>query len=590
MKIKFYLSSLFLVFFGALFFTSDFYLPHIKKWKSQRLLFLTKVYSDSSIDTAGTPLKDAIRKARVAHLLDPKNQEAEENYLLLLLRISPTKALQKWANSPLLMNSESGKNKLLKLCLHVLKKENLSPEKRSIIASNAFGLTESLEQKMQSKINPENALLIIELLTECGYSEIAYQRLDKILQIDPNLPQAVFLQAKLTVLLKKTDKLFEISTKLVSLSSQKNETGVEAIRHLTLVHSLIPLSRKALESCIDILKSNPYKKPIDFLRVYALMFSTSESSATKKDIIAHCYSFFQKGSVEELLVFSSWLAKIGAFEYLIHYLPAKLARTDEKLFKVRMNALAQIGDSENIYAEVKNAPIIPSVWKLVVQARAYSLEGKANEAKKTFDRLIPVIVEDPRKVRSVCFYLEETKDLTSLVHVLEKLIERPVHQKFALDKLIQYRYSSASLENLLNWISKLKEFRKQDPILKNAFLYFKLLDTKLPSPSKQMTDLVSQAISQNSNWQTKQSQITLALAHLRNGSPDLALVALGRAENWRKWGSERPAWAYICSQVYAQNHASEKAILLKKKAGFEKMDFAERNSLKSLFTKNLIPL
>ena len=590
MNIKFYLSFILLLLFGTFFFSSDFYLPHIKKWKSQRLLFQSKVYLDSSIDNAGGLLQDGVRKARVAHLLNPEDQDAEENYLFLLFKIDPTKALEQWSNSSLLIDSEIRKSKLLKKCLYVLRNENLSPERRSTTASIAFRLSDNLEQSANWKIKPENALLVIELLIESGYHELAYQRIDKILQVHSNLPQAVFLKTKLIVHLKKTNNLLEISSKLASLSSQRNETGIEAIRHLTLVHLLMPLSQEALERCIKLLRSNPYKKPIDFLRVYALLYSASESSATKEEIISNCYSLFQKEKGEELLIFSSWLAKLGAFEYLIHYLPASSARTDKELFKLRMNALAQLGDSESIYEEVNNAPIIPSVWKLVVQARAFSLEGKYDEAKKTFDRLIPIIGEDPRQVRSVCFYLEETKDLTSLAHVLEKLIEQPVHQKFALDKLIQYRSASASLENLLNWMSKLKDMRKQDPGLENAFLYFKLLDTNLPTPSSQMTDLVTQAISQHLNWQTKQSQITLALAHLRNGAPDLALVALGRPEDWRKWGNERPAWAFICSQVYEQNHASEKAILLNKKVLFEKMDFAERESLQSLFSKTSIPL
>ena len=114
MNIKFYLSFIFLLLFGTFFFSSDFYLPHIKKWKSQRLLFQSKVYLDSSIDNAGGLLQDGVRKARVAHLLNPENQDAEENYLFLLFKIDPTKALEQWSNSSLLNDSEIRKSKLLK--------------------------------------------------------------------------------------------------------------------------------------------------------------------------------------------------------------------------------------------------------------------------------------------------------------------------------------------------------------------------------------------------------------------------------------------------------------------------------------------
>ena len=82
------------------------------------------------------------------------------------------------------------------------------------------------------------------------------------------------------------------------------------------------------------------------------------------------------------------------------------------------------------------------------------------------DRLLPLIDEDPRKVRSVSHYLETVGDLTSLSHLLEKLIERPIHQKFALDKLFQYRSASANLNDLLLWLSKLKEMSSVNLSLK----------------------------------------------------------------------------------------------------------------------------
>ena len=40
-----------------------------------------------------------------------------------------------------------------------------------------------------------------------------------------------------------------------------------------------------------------------------------------------------------------------------------------------MNALAHLKDLENIHFEVKNAPIIPERWRLVIESRAYALEG-----------------------------------------------------------------------------------------------------------------------------------------------------------------------------------------------------------------------
>ena len=53
-----------------------------------------------------------------------------------------------------------------------------------------------------------------------------------------------------------------------------------------------------------------------------------------------------------------------------------------------MNALAQINDIETIHFEVNNAPIIPNRWRLVIEARAYALEGNYKESIKVLDRLL----------------------------------------------------------------------------------------------------------------------------------------------------------------------------------------------------------
>jgi hypothetical protein len=82
---------------------------------------------------------------------------------------------------------------------------------------------------------------------------------------------------------------------------------------------------------------------------------------------------FNLDDKEELLILSNWLGKLGAFEYLIHYVPASKAKVDQDLFKLRMSALARLGDTERISQELNDAPIIPLIWRLVVEARSLSM-------------------------------------------------------------------------------------------------------------------------------------------------------------------------------------------------------------------------
>jgi hypothetical protein len=254
-----------------------------------------------------------------------------------------------------------------------------------------------------------------------------------------------------------------------------------------------------------------------------------------------------------------------------------------------MNALAHLNDTESIHREVRNSPIIPQMWRFLVEARAYALSGNFNEASAILDRLIPVLGEDYRKVRSICQYLENSNDIASLVHILEKLIDKPIHKRYALSKLMQHRSASASLEDLLGWMARLSKMDENDPTFPESYLYFELLNPQLISPSQRLNQLIEEAKVFQSKHNTVRTRITLALAQLRNNSPDLALVALGRTENWREWTKTRAAWTFIAAQTFELNHDSEKALIVSAKVDFSKMDRAERESLKKLFPRDPPP-
>ena len=103
---------------------------------------------------------------------------------------------------------------------------------------------------------------------------------------------AIFLLTRLTVHLKDQSQLVRIGRALVPLSSQRSEIGVEAIRHMTLLNFLQPLSSSSLERCIQLLSVNPKAEPIDFLRIYAMLYATEKSESSKEGIILKCKELF----------------------------------------------------------------------------------------------------------------------------------------------------------------------------------------------------------------------------------------------------------------------------------------------------------
>ena len=579
-----YLFSLFcLTLFGISFFTIDLYLPKIRDCKSAKLFKQSQIYLDESIDNAGGLLDDGVRKGKIAHLLNPGDRKTLYNYVRLQFRTNPSKALLKWSVALEKSNDMEKRSELLGKSLFTLKNDDLSLHDRKVAGEVSYHEINRLMQNPVWSADPDNILLFCELLAETGKAEQAMARLAQLLDEYPLYPEGVFLLTRLAIHLQDDSKLFEIGRSLASLSTQRNKIGVDAIRHMTLLHLLNPLSPKSLDRCIELLRSNPDAEPIDFMRIHALQYASSNDQKRKEEIIVKCSALFDMESRMELLIFSRWLARLGEFPKLLEYLPSAKARVDEDLFKLRMNALAQVGDLDRIHTEVANAPLIPTIWRMVVEARAFAMQRKYQDSMDVLDRLIPLLGDDPREVRTVCFYLEASRDIRGLCHVLEKLSTQSIHARFALTKLLEHRAGSAEIIEVQTWLEKLARISPEDFSLQVSSLYLKLLNPDLPSPSNTLNGLIEEAKSMSLNTNLNQAQITLALGHIRNKSPDQALVALGRPEDWRKWRNTRGAWSFIASQIYRLNNDTEKALVVKEKVNFATMDHAEKESLKTLF-------
>jgi hypothetical protein len=583
LHLSYIFSLICLLIFGGAFFTVDFYLPKIRNWKSAKLFNQSKIYLDETIDNAGGLLNEGVRRGRIAHLLNPDDEETLYNYVRLQFRTDPAEALLKWSVALEKIEDLEKRSELLEKSLVTLKNDDLPLQNRKIAGEVSYREINRLLENPRWSADPDNILIFCELLAETGKAEQARERLVQLLDEYPLYPEGVFLLSRLAVHLKDNSDLMNIGRSLASLSAQRDKIGVDAIRHMTLLHLLNPLSPKSLNRCIELLRSNPYSEPIDYLRIHALQYASTNNEVRKEEIVVQCSTLFDMEKRKELLIFSRWLARLGEFQRLLDFLPPSKARVDEDLFKLRMNALAQVGNLERIHAEVANAPLIPTLWRMVVEARAFAMQNKYKDSMDVLDRLIPLLGDDPREVRTVCLYLEASRDIRGLCHVLEKLSSQSIHARFALTKLLEHRAGSADITDLQNWIEKLSKISPEDPTLQISNLYLKLLNPKLPTPSSTLNNLIQEAELVCERTNLPQAKITLALGHLRNDAPDKALVALGRTDDWRQWANSRGAWSFLVSQIYRLNKDSEKAVVLSKKVNFHHMDRAEKESLQALF-------
>ncbi|MBT3570261.1 MAG: hypothetical protein HN494_15535 [Opitutae bacterium] len=571
--------------FATAFFTAPSYLPIIRNWKAQKLVNDSEMFkSDSLANTTG--LFDAgIHKAKIAMLLLPEDINVARNYVELLTHSAPLKAIPAWQKTLQLKGANSEDREMLLLhCLKVAKNRNANLGQNSrqfamLVASQQIDL---LEQDGNWRFFSKNKLLKAEFLAETGKPLESLEIVTTLLsQKKEDSPEVVFLYAKLAAHLGQSQYLGKAGRLLAKFAPQPDETGIEAIRHMTLIHTAIPIADEGLGRCLELLNINPHAKPIDFLRIHALRFDSASQEHNKRAVLEECAQIFDLKDNGQLEIYCRWLGRLRAFPRLLEELPATRARLNEELFKLRMNALAVLERRDDMKNELANAPGIPSLWKLIISVRLHSICGDFDKASSDLDQLLKGVGKDNRRILSICRYFEESGEIRSLCHILEIVLDEPGLRRYALEKLLEYRASTSELHEIRNWISKLRKIHVENTALQNAELYFQLLDPSVPK--NKISDLVEQSNRLLTDNKDRSIRITAALARLRNEEPDKALVALGDISDWRTWRETRPAWVLICTQVLRQNQDTRTAIRLESSIAKDSIDLAERKALATLF-------
>ena len=585
LPIPYLLAMFVLASFATAFFTAPSYLPIIRKWKAETLVNDSEMFKSESLTNTTGLMDTGIHKAKIAMLLLPEDVNVARNYVELLTHTAPLKAILEWKKILLLKGANSEDREMLVLhCLKVARDKDANPRRnpRNFAMLAAREQLEVLEADAKWRSFSEHKLLLAEFLAEAGKPlesiEIVTQLLE---QKKEDSHGVVFLYAKLAAHLGQTQYLGKAGKLLAKFAPRPDETGIEAIRHMTLIHTAIPIANQGLGRCLELLNINQHAKPIDFLRIHALRFDSASQEHDKRAVLEECAEIFDLKDNSQLEIYCRWLGRLRAFSRLLEELPATRARLNEELFKLRMNALAVLERRDDMKNELANAPAIPSQWKLIISVRLHSISGDFDKASSDLDQLLKEVGKDTRRTLSTCRYLEESGDIRSLCHILESISDEPGLRRYALEKLLQYRASSAELHEIRYWISKLRKLHSEDPNLQNAELYFELLD---PSASKnKISDLVNKTNRLLTDNKDRSFRITAALARLRHEEPDKALVALGDISDWRTWRETRPAWILICSQVLRQNQDTQTAIRLESSIAKDSIDLAERKALASLF-------
>ena len=559
-------------------------MPSLKSWKSRRVLAISSIYQDESVKESFIEL--ALRKAEIAKLLDPHNEETENNYLELLFQHDPVIAInQRYEqliksafNSSLF---ETGLREIINFLEE--KKGNSSLPNAIINIGNYYAGLLSKDPDWISKNENKNNLIRFFLYTE-KYSK-AHEYLESNLRLESVLPETLFLATEIAYKENSSPYLDYLDKRLKEIAAGKNKDGVDAIRHLLLLNKLKKSSFDEIESWIHLLSNNPHSKKVDFLRIYALLFGKEKEIENKNKILEKCSKKFDLDDKKELGTFCRWLMKLNAYHEVLNYLPPLIAKTDQDLFIIRSNALIRIGALEQLQDELENSPIVHDRWLLSIEARVQSFSGKIKESHETLDRLFAFLENDSLLLRNTCAYFERSHDHNCLVYFLHKMKRVTAHKRFALNKLLQKHSNQAPLQELISWTEQLLEMDSNNKNIIQANLYYQLLSPELISNQKKLNELIQKAKELDKKFDNAESQFTLILGYLRSNLPDKAMSELTDQKMPLDWSLQRPAWRWIAGKTLEANHIDNFNPLISVQ-NLDSASRAERESLSIIFGTN----
>ena len=565
---------------ALLFFSAIEWLPWIKSWKSRRIMAMSSVYLEDSIKDSF--LKFSLNKAHLAHLLDPEESKVKEHYLELLFQDNPTEAIMQRRDILITedANSSAYLSALKEICTFYEDHQNHQPREQQVRKIGNMYAFRLLDDK--SWINQDNIIDHVTrfyLLTE--NLKMADQLVwEKIKNLNISA-ETLFNAARLASIKKSTEKLKLITENLNRIAKQQGVVGVKAIRHLVLLHNLTPFSLSELTNWVNFLSQNEKSEKIDFMRVYALLHQGTPDLEEKKMILHKVSLIFNLEDNREMGIFCRWLMELKAFEAVTEYLPLLKARLDQDLFIIRSNALLRIGHFNQLEDELDSSPIIHTRWLLTMEARIQSMSGNFPDAEDTLDRLFAFLENDSLLLRSTANYFEQSGDMSSLFYFLHKIKRISTHKKYALSKLLQHGFRTETLEVLINWSDELFAMDETNKILGLHNLYLKLLKPDIKPSSTNLSMLLDQAIKMDSESDNFQTKINLALAHMRNDSPELALKALGNSNEWLTLEQQNPSWKWIIAKILEKNQIDR--VSTTRENLFDFMSRAEKESLIAIF-------
>ncbi|RYD62216.1 MAG: hypothetical protein EOP83_15180 [Verrucomicrobiaceae bacterium] len=384
----------------------------VKRWRCGKLA------EESAELLDRRDVEQAFSKARAAHQLLPEEPRALRAVAKALA------ARDDWGNAAAFW-------------AEVVKREP-SPEDRRAYAEAALrsGALDKAAEQVESLMSSDaestdNHLLAAKVYSAHGDLALALKSARRAVELDPNHEVAGFLLSQF--LLQKPETRIEGLERLWKLGEGKSATALQALLTLSAAPNL---EKAGLDRLIPALRGHPLAEETH--RLKALELELIRSPENRKAFLDAAQERYAAAEPERLRLFAAWLSLQGEHERALRVLPGDQAFTRKDLFLVRVDAMAALGQWNEILHDLKKdrAPLEQPLVHLF-QARCWKELKDEERAAMAWRSALDSARGDVNMLRYIAGYAEKVGAPEQAERAYRALTQNSKTARFAFEALLR---------------------------------------------------------------------------------------------------------------------------------------------------------
>ena len=484
--------------------------------------------------------EQALNAARRAYVADPENPDVVRTVALIYGEIDPLQAEDFWQKAFELSDDNSDLGNWVSTALEA---KDFATARAQLEVMEARGLDDSAYHYYLGQVRLHEQDL-----------NAALQEARKALAQKPADERAHFFFVQLTQLSDDPDLRKEGVDYLWGLARTKDLVGLRSLRNLA---NFSGNTDADLLEIIRLLDDHPLATREDHLLALRLGYQLSDANAEAN--LKQAERYFDLSNPLDLAKLGRWLNQQGRYEQTLSVISAEEAFARKDVLLVRFDAMAQLGQWEELGTILKQPKVpLDAFLRQVFLSRVYFETGKPAEGDIAWERAVLDASQSADELWYLVRYARQLGFNEEASKALWRLAEYPGEKRKACAQLLvfyQLAHDTRGMQKVLDLM--VKSYPDNLSVL-NDWAYVNLLRNERGERSLK----AAQYVVRESEKSYLARYITLALGYYREGEFKQALdTLLPLGIDWLKTA---PKYRAVCAAILEANGRFDEARRLRR--------------------------